>query len=324
MRNCYVSVMTVLIDARPVAKFSHPTVTAKGEERASVDYCGTKTLWFNTGTLCNIECVNCYIESSPTNDRLVYLTRADVLPYLDELDAAGESPIEIGLTGGEPFMAPEIIDIMEAALQRGHQLLILTNAMQPMMRPRVQAGIERLIRVHGSRLIFRVSLDHYTAVRHDEERGAGSFDLTCKGLQWLAQRGAHLAIAGRTMWHEAEAAARVGYRSLLNDLGLTLDADDPKALVLFPEMDPNKDPPEITTQCWTILNKDPAEIMCATQRMVVKRKGAGQASVVACTLLPYSPEFELGQTLSEARRSVPLNHAYCASFCVLGGGSCSA
>ena len=103
--NCYVSTMTVLIDTLPTEKFSHPDITAKGETRASVDYRGTKTLWFNTGTLCNIECLHCYIESSPTNDRLVYLKVSDVEPYLDELAEAGEIPIEIGFTGGEPWRA---------------------------------------------------------------------------------------------------------------------------------------------------------------------------------------------------------------------------
>ncbi len=313
-----------MIDTLPAEKFSHPLITAKGETRASVDYDGTQTLWFNTGTLCNIECVNCYIESSPTNDRLVYLTAADVTPYLDELDAAGECPIEIGFTGGEPFMAPEIIDILDLTLARGHDVLVLTNAMQPMMRPRVQKGLEGLINAYPGKLTFRISLDHYSAEHHDEERGSGSFEITCKGMSWLAEHTQAIAIAGRTMWDEDEATARTGYAALCDRLGISLDVKDPKQLVLFPEMDPDKDPPEITTECWSILNKDPGEIMCASQRMVVRRKGAGRASVLACTLLPYSEEFELGATLSEARKSVQLNHVYCASFCVLGGGSCSA
>ena len=46
-------------------KFRDPFVTAKGETRGSVDWRGLKTLWLNTGTLCNIECRNCYIKSSP-------------------------------------------------------------------------------------------------------------------------------------------------------------------------------------------------------------------------------------------------------------------
>lgn len=305
-------------------KFSDPFVTAKGETRADVAYEGTKTLWFNTGTLCNIECVNCYIESSPTNDRLVYLTMADVLPYLDELDDAGETGIEIGFTGGEPFMAPQMLAILQVVLERGHTVLMLTNAMQPMMRPRVQEGLIALNAAYGERLTMRVSLDHYSERLHDEERGEGSFDLAMKGLRWLSQNGFKLALAGRTVWGEEEPISRAGYADLIAREALKIDPDNPTELVLFPEMREDEDPPEITTACWDILNKDPSTLMCASQRMVVKRKGARSASVVACTLLPYDEQFELGQTLADARKSVRLNHTYCASFCVLGGGSCSA
>ena len=42
-------------------KFTNPDVTLDGSERASVPLIEAKTLWFNTGTLCNIECANCYI-----------------------------------------------------------------------------------------------------------------------------------------------------------------------------------------------------------------------------------------------------------------------
>lgn len=305
-------------------KFQNPNVTVNGDERARVAYDHTKTLWFNTGTLCNIECVNCYIESSPTNDRLVYLTVADVAPYLDELDAAGESEIEIGFTGGEPFMAPEMIDILRLVLERGHSVLMLTNAMQPMMRPRVKGGLIELRESYGDRLTMRVSLDHFSPELHDRERGAGAFELAMTGLRWLSENGFNLALAGRTIWGEEEEIARKGYAALIASERLGLDPEDATELVLFPEMRPDGDPPEITTACWGILDKDPKQLMCASQRMVVKRKGAKSPTVVACTLLPYDKQFELGETLQEARKSVPLNHSYCASFCVLGGGSCSA
>jgi hypothetical protein len=64
--------------------------------------------------------------------------------------------------------------------------------------------------------------------------------------------------------------------------------------------------------------------MCASSRMVSKRKGAARPVVAACTLLPYDPQFELGETLAGALGSVALNHPHCAKFCVLGGASCSA
>jgi sulfatase maturation enzyme AslB (radical SAM superfamily) len=66
-------------------KFRDPFVTAKGEARAYVGMRALETLWFNTGTLCNLTCRNCYIESSPRNDRLAYLTRNEVRDYLDEI-----------------------------------------------------------------------------------------------------------------------------------------------------------------------------------------------------------------------------------------------
>ncbi|MEP2424887.1 MAG: radical SAM protein, partial [Tateyamaria sp.] len=98
----------------------------------------------------------------------------------------------------------------------------------------------------------------------------------------------------------------------------------PGMTVLFPEMDEAVEVPEITTACWSILDVSPDAVMCSSSRMVVKRKGAEKPAVLACTLLPYDPEFELGTTLAEAERDVSLNHPHCAKFCVLGGASCSA
>jgi hypothetical protein len=89
-------------------------------------------------------------------------------------------------------------------------------------------------------------------------------------------------------------------------------------------MDEKADVPEITESCWSILGKSPVDVMCASSRMVVKRKNAERPVVLACTLLPYDPRFELGSTLAEASRDVSLNHPHCAKFCVLGGGACSA
>lgn len=306
-------------------KFRDPFVTAKGETRGSVGWRGLKTLWLNTGTLCNIECRNCYIKSSPANDDLAYLTLADVLPFLDEIDALGEGPKEIGITGGEPFMCPDILAIMEAILARGHALLLLTNAMRPMMRPRIREGLLGLKARFGDQMTLRVSMDHYLEGPHDEERGAGSFAAALEGLSWLAENRFNLAIAGRQALTDDDAQARAGYGTLIHRFGLGIDPADTRQLVLFPEMIEGDDPPEITTACWGILDVDPADMMCASQRMVVKRRGAERPVVTACTLLPYDAQFELGSTLAEATTApVQLNHAWCASFCVLGGGSCSA
>jgi uncharacterized radical SAM superfamily Fe-S cluster-containing enzyme len=302
-------------------KFRDPHVTAKGEARATVALTALETLWLNTGTLCNITCRNCYIESSPRNDRLSYLTLDDVRPFLDEIERDGLGTTEIGFTGGEPFMNPQLPAMLSECLIRGFKVLVLTNAMRPMYRHKAQ--LLALKQAYSAALQIRVSLDHYTAGRHEEERGPRTFEATLDGLAWLDRNGFSVAVAGRTMWGEDAASERAGYGRLLAERGIAIDVEDPARLVLFPEMDAGEDVPEITTACWGILHKSPQDVMCASSRMVVKRKGAERAAVVACTLLPYDEAFELGATLADARRAVPLNHPHCARFCVLGGASCS-
>lgn len=307
-----------------VGKFQDPIFTAKGEARAKVSLSSPKTLWFNTGTLCNIECVNCYIESSPTNDALVYITTEEVTDYLDQLDKRQWPITEIAFTGGEPFMNPEMIAIARVSLERGYDVLILTNAMRPMMRQKMKEGLLELNRRFGDKLTLRISVDHYNAALHDEERGVGAFEKTLTGMKWLRDNGFKMAVAGRSVMAENDADIRGGYAAFYEKNEFKIDAYNPVSTVLFPEMDMSVEVPEITTACWGILNKSPDNLMCASSRMVVKRKGADKPAVLACTLLPYSEEFEMGATLKEAEADVRLNHPHCAKFCVLGGASCSA
>ncbi|MEC9369275.1 MAG: radical SAM protein [Pseudomonadota bacterium] len=313
-------------------KFKHPDVTARGEQRASVALRALETLWINTGSLCNIECVNCYIESSPTNDRLAYISLDEFRGFLDEIWSQGLGTREIGFTGGEPFMNRDLMAMASEALERGLSVLILTNAMQPMQRPRVKQELLKLRDAYGSRLALRISIDHWSKALHESERGPGTWEKTIAGLDWLSGEGFNIAIAGRTCWNEPEGEERAGYGRLIAERGWRIDISDPAQLVLFPEMDEMADVPEITTACWGILNKQPSDMMCASSRMVVKRKGAAKPSILPCTLLPYDPAFEMGATLAEAetvnggmfaRGAVKLCHPHCAKFCVLGGGSCS-
>ncbi|WP_404325746.1 radical SAM protein [Aerophototrophica crusticola] len=304
------------------AKFRDADRTAKGEPRARVALKRLETLWVNTGTLCNITCLNCYIESSPKNDRLAYISRAEVKAYLDEIAAQGLGTREIGLTGGEPFMNPDVLGILEDCLSGGFRTLVLTNAMRPMQRH--AKALLALRERYGDQLALRVSIDHYGPAVHEAERGPRTWEPLMKGLRWLGQHGFNLAVAGRKLSGEAEGAMRAGYARLFAELGIPLDTQDPSRLVLFPEMDERVDVPEVSTGCWAILDKHPDQMMCASSRMVVKRKGADGPAVVACTLLPYDPRFELGGTLADSRKVVPLNHPHCAKFCVLGGASCSA
>ncbi|MEX0798518.1 MAG: radical SAM protein [Bacteriovoracaceae bacterium] len=300
-------------------KFKNTRKTAKGEDRAYVELKSLETLWFNTGTLCNLECANCYIESSPTNDRLVYITEQEVEKYLLEIKEQELGTQFVGLTGGEPFLNPHIIPIIDSVLSYGHEVLILTNANRVINRH--QKALLKIKKIYGSKLHLRVSLDHFTAAAHDQERGPGAFQRTLDQLKWLHDEGFNISIASRSLLGEDQAASRAGHQKMLEENGIALDLEN--KLVVFPEMGSSNDLPEITTACWGILDKKPEDQMCASERMVVKRKGDGQPVVMPCTLLAYEDQFVLGNSLKDSNKKVYLNHPFCAEFCVLGGASCS-
>jgi hypothetical protein len=314
------------------SKFLDPDRTARGEPRAKVALRALETLWFNTGSLCNQTCANCYMESSPRNERLDYMTAAETAAFYGEIAALRLPVREIGFTGGEPFLNPQLLAMAGDALRRGFSVLILTNAAQAMQRRPAQIGLLALHEAFGDRLALRVSLDHYAQRLHERERGPGSWSVALRGVDWLVEAGFKTALAGRTMWGEDEDSLRAGYASLIAERSWGLNAHDPADLTLFPEMDETADAPEITAACWSILGKSPDELMCASSRMAVKRAGAARPAVVPCTLLPYREDFGMGSTLAEAIEAdggmfdcgaVKLCHPHCAKFCVLGGGKCS-
>ena len=299
-------------------KFKDQKVTADGSNRAFIEARNIKTLWFNTGTLCNIECKNCYIESSPKNDSLAYLTFEEVRSFIDETIDKNLGTNEIGFTGGEPFMNKDIMKMIDYSLRKRLKVLVLSNAMKPMLN-----RTKELIKLNHSNLTIRVSIDHYEKEKHEEIRGKNTYDVMLQGLKWLNENNFNYTLATRLLWNEKEEDLRKNFGTFIKNNNLRLDTNSPKELVTFAEMDEKIDTPEITTSCWDILNKDPNDVMCSWSRMVVRKKNLKNPSVIACTLLPYADEFDLGETLTNSLKKIYLNHKHCSKFCVLGGSSCS-
>ena len=309
------------LDFMGIKKFSNRYKTSGGLARAKVDLTSLKTLWFNTGSLCNITCANCYMDSSPRNDSLVYLSLSEVVKFLDELDHLGWGTVEIAFTGGEPFLNKDLPSMIMEALSRNYEVLVLSNGMKPMWNYRKELLI--LNERFGSKMTIRISMDHYSKEKHEAERGINTWTPMLAGLRWLSKNKINISIAGRSIWSEAEEVSRKGYEQLFKSEDLHINPWDKNSLVLFPEMRNDLDVPEISIGCWKQLGLSPRDVMCSTSRMIVKRKGDKTPVVVPCTLLPYQKEFELGTFLSQANVPIHLNHPNCASFCVLGGGACS-
>ena len=299
-------------------KFENKLLTSDNKARAFIQAKKIQTLWFNTGTLCNLTCKNCYIESSPKNDRLAYLSFEEFKTFVNESIQNEMGTKEIGFTGGEPFMNKDVFKMIKYALDNDFKTLVLTNAMKPMMNNKNQ-----LFKLNHLNLTIRVSIDHFTKHKHEQIRGPNSWEPMIEGLKWLSENKFNFCLATRLMWDEDEVTTRKNFKNFVKQYNLDLNTENKSQLVTFAEMDKKKDTPEITTECWDILNKNPDEVMCSNSRMIVKKKGDEKPSVIACTLLPYISEFNLGNSLKESMKKIYLNHPHCSKFCVLGGSSCS-
>ena len=302
------------------ANFKDKYFTNDGKERAFVNFNTFEILWFNTGTLCNIECKNCYIESSPKNDSLAYIKFGEVEKFLDEIITIDKIKT-VGFTGGEPFMNPDIIDIISECLNRNFDVLVLTNAMRPMMRHNI--SLLNLKKKYGNKFSIRVSLDSFDKNIHDSHRGDSSWGKALFGLLWLSDNSFNFKVATRKFSEDNEYSIRKSFNQLFEKFKIRLDAFSNNDLIIFPEMTDNFFSQEISTECWGKVKIKPDELMCSNSRMIVKKKNKDKPNVQACTLIPYHPDFDLGKTLKQSKKKVYLNHRFCSQFCVLGGSSCS-
>ena len=126
----------------------------EGNPRGYIQPRQLKELWFHTGTVCNLRCSFCLEGSKPGDNRLNAITLEDVKPFMEEALQLGIQ--QFSFTGGEPFVIPEMVPILEFALNR-NPCMVLTNATEPLLN---QLGSVARLVDKSYPLSFRVSLDH--------------------------------------------------------------------------------------------------------------------------------------------------------------------
>jgi len=167
-------------------------------------------LWLYSNFDCNLACDYCCAESSPR-------AAARRLPVevarraCEEL--AGLGGREILITGGEPFLDPDLVELVAVA-SRWAPVTILTNAMifGRGSRRRMLEALDR------GRVAMQVSLDSGTPALHDRHRGPGSFERACAGIALLRELGFHIKVAATV--DEADAAEEAGLHALLDREGI--------------------------------------------------------------------------------------------------------
>lgn len=173
---------------------------------------GTR-LWMYTNFDCNLACDYCCARSSPQTAR-----RALGIDRIRRLaaEAVDSGVSELILTGGEPFLLPDL-DELVAICTDALPTTLLTNGM--LFRGH---RLERLRRMDRSRLTLQISLDSATPEGHDSHRGKGSWEKAVAGIRIAQDEGFRVKVAATLP--AAQSHELAPFHDFLDTLGI--DSDD--------------------------------------------------------------------------------------------------
>ena len=271
-------------------------------------------LWIQVaGTLCNLTCTHCFVSCGPGEDRHAMMTRAQVASRVAEALPLGVK--EFYFTGGEPFLHPELLEILADTLEHG-PCTVLTNGTLFSER-RVDALVD-LADASRYALEIRVSLDGDHAERHDAFRGVGSFDRAITGVVMLSRRGLLPIVTVTQIAEEDGERFRERYLAMLRRAGV----ERPRLKVL-PMFQLGR---EVTrTRGYHAPESladlpagafDPHRLQCSSCRAVTSQ------GVFVCPLLVDEPGGRMGERLDQTLGPFTLSHGACYT-CYVTGMTCA-
>lgn len=271
-------------------------------------------LWIQiAGTLCNLECTHCFVTSGPGVLRHPLMSRTEIAARVAEGRRLGVRAFY--LTGGEPFMHPELLPIVADTLPHG-PVTVLTNGTL-FTRARL-AGLAGLAAGARYSLEIRISLDGPDAVSHDAFRGAGSFERTLAGAV-AAEAAGLLPIVTVTQSEDVDPLA---YRERLAAMLRARGIRRPRLKVL-PMFRLGREArrtrgygAEETLAGLPESALETGGLQCGSCRAVTAK------GVYVCPLLVDEPGGRMGDTLEEALAPFTLAHGACHT-CYVTGMTCA-
>jgi molybdenum cofactor biosynthesis enzyme MoaA len=262
------------------------------------------TLWFQVaGTLCNLKCTHCFISCSPTNHNHEMLTLSEVRERLAEAIPLGVR--EYYFTGGEPFLNPEMLSILEETLRQGPATVLTNGLFLTVERCR---RLRELFDSSEYSLDIRVSIDGYTAAVNDPIRGAGTFDKILRGIANLADAGVNPVV---TVTEACDEAATAQGRGRFLDWMRSIGIARPRLKVLSLFRIGAEERRLRAYESWESLRgrelapEEAENLQCSSCRMVTSR------GVYVCPILLDEPRARMGTTLGETRRPFELRYSAC-------------
>lgn len=271
-----------------------------------------RSLWFQvTGTLCNLACRHCFNASGPRDPWLRPLDAAVVRRGLREAGALGVK--EVYFTGGEPFLHPDLLALVEEALAVAPATVLTSGTLVD------DAMADRLAALAAGSpysLEIRVSLDADTAVENDAVRGRGAFERALGAVIRLDARGLPPIVTATGI--ATTPAAGPGLHERLRAMLLAAGVRRPRVKIL-PVLplgrcagrgdDRRLEPGDLD-------GLDVSGLPCAESRVVA------DGGVYACPILAGLPEARLAPArVADALGPARLSHRACVT-CLETGISC--
>jgi MoaA/NifB/PqqE/SkfB family radical SAM enzyme len=261
-------------------------------------------LWFQvTGTLCNLACIHCFNNSGPKVKTFDFQSMEQVQRELAAAVRAGVK--EVFFTGGEPFLHPQIVEMLEASLHHA-PTTVLTNG--TLLNERMADRLAELEWRSRYSLEIRVSLDSFDERVNDALRGPGVFRRVMEAVARLNRRGLLPLVAVVRTWSEAEERDVLpGFERVLQEAGYQRPRI--KILPAIPlgrelvRFGAAHDEPYVTEEMMQGFDRD--LLMCSNSRIVTDR------GVWVCPLLVEMADARLGESLEDARQDYELRHRAC-------------
>ena len=262
------------------------------------------TLWFQVaGTLCNLKCTHCFISCSPTNHSHEMLTLQEVRARLAESVPLGVR--EYYFTGGEPFMNPDILAMLEETLRQG-PASVLTNGL--LLTPERCRRLTVLSDASDYSLDILISIDGYTPETNDPIRGAGTYEKILGGIRNLAAAGLNPVLTVTEACGEAASAeGRTRFLDWLREIGLPR----PRLKVLSLFRIGAEEQRSRAYDSWESLRgreltgEEAEKLQCSSCRMVTSK------GVYVCPILIDEPSARMGDRLAETLHPFELRHRAC-------------
>jgi MoaA/NifB/PqqE/SkfB family radical SAM enzyme len=143
-------------------------------------------VWFYSNYHCNLSCTYCFTESSPSAPKRA-LPPEQIVRLAQQAHALGYT--DFGLTGGETFLVPQIVDVAKELGALGPTILITNGTVFGPKR------FARATELAGHDVALQISLDAPEPDLNDEMRGPENFRKVTEVIPRLVDAGVRVRIA---------------------------------------------------------------------------------------------------------------------------------